>query len=397
MGAWGTALYSNDTSSDVRHICNEIYPFVSVEEATRLILKEYADIANGDIIDNEYANFWFALADWQWKHGVLTDEIKNKTISLLEAHTGIEEWEESGSAADVKKRLEVMDKLLCQLKSPQPEIKLPKSKAAKAKHKLGDIIVFRTCSKEYEYAESVWNISSCGFKDFYAEEVASKLQEKISPPYQAYEKYMAVLCVGFIEEPYSKYVPDIMETRSIYAYYDYMSDKKPTLDDLKKCGFLPLNMRYSAEGDSLGKNAWTYTFAMFSQGFSKKQGGSEQIIEKLCCLDESDRFHSLFAQKHYDDEYTLLPSFQEVFNDIYSEKARLDLIGVELDNLLDVNKANPALRTPKEIKRILDDERKAWRKKVYDLENSEAYQNADEKERIEMLRALIKEDMESSK
>lgn len=28
MGSWGTAVYANDTSSDVRDMCNEVYPLV---------------------------------------------------------------------------------------------------------------------------------------------------------------------------------------------------------------------------------------------------------------------------------------------------------------------------------------------------------------------------------
>lgn len=395
MGSWGTALYSNDTSSDVRDMCNEIYPFVSVEEGTKLILKEYADVVNSDILDDDYANFWYALADWQWKHGILSDEIRDKAISLLEAHAGIEEWEEDGTAADVKKRLAVMDQLLCRLKLPQPAMKLPKSKAAKAKHKPGDIIVFRTCSKDYAYAESVYNINSCGFTDSYAEQVANKLPRRISPPYEAYEKYMAVLCVGVVQEQYSKYLPYIMETRSIYAYYDYLSDQAPTIDDLKQCGFLPLNIRYSIDTDSLGKNAWTYTFALFSQGFSKKQGTAEQMIEKLSYPDEIERFHTLFAKKNYDTQYILSDCLYEAFDDIYSEKVRLELIGMELDNLLDPEKSNPPLRTPKEIAQLIANEQKAWNRKVNELESSEAYRNATEAERIILLRALIQEDIAS--
>ena len=49
MGSWGTALYSNDTSSDVRDMCNEVYPLVGIEEGTKLILNEYADIIDGNI------------------------------------------------------------------------------------------------------------------------------------------------------------------------------------------------------------------------------------------------------------------------------------------------------------------------------------------------------------
>jgi hypothetical protein len=36
MGAWGTALYSNDISCDVRDMCNEIYPLVGKESGEKL-------------------------------------------------------------------------------------------------------------------------------------------------------------------------------------------------------------------------------------------------------------------------------------------------------------------------------------------------------------------------
>jgi hypothetical protein len=389
MGSWGTALYSNDTSSDVRDLCNEVYPLVGIEEGTKLILQEYADLVDSDMMDNDYADFWFALADWQWKHGILTDEIKSKAIALLEAHTGLDEW----AGADQKKRLSVMDKLLDQLKTPQPEIKIPKAQIPKPKHKPGDIIIFRTCDKDYEYADSVWNIDDCGFAGFYQEEVASKLPENISPPYEAYKKYMAVLCVGTVQEAYSQYVPHLMEVHSIYAYYDYINDRKPSLDDLKACGFLPLNIRYGSDADDIGKNAWTYTFRMCSQSYAiKKQGASEEIVEKLHCADENNRFHSLFSKKHYDSEYALLSALYEVFSEIYTEKVRLDRIGIKLDNLLDNNQTNPALRTPKEIEQLIHMERIEWEKKVYELENSEVYKNADENEKVAMLRILFKED-----
>ena len=165
MGSWDTALYSNDTSSDVRDMCNEVYPLVGIEKGTQLILEEYADIVNSDIIDNDYADFWFALADWQWKHGILSDEIKNKAISLLEAHTGIDEWE----GADIKKRLAIMDKLLNQLKMPQPEIKIHKAKIAKPKHKLGDIIIVRTGLKENDLENWIWNIEDCAYNFIYSQ------------------------------------------------------------------------------------------------------------------------------------------------------------------------------------------------------------------------------------
>ena len=113
-----------------------------------------------------------------------------------------------------------------------------------------------------------------------------------------------------------------------------------------------------------------------------------------CISVENERFYTLLSQKHYDKEYILLPELFGAFSDIYDEKVRLELIGVELDNLLNSDKSNPALRTPKEIEKIIADECLEWQRKVDALETSEAYQNADESQRTIMLRALIKDDME---
>ena len=50
MGAWGTGLYSNDISCDVRDMCDEVYPLVGIEKATELIFKEFNEIINSGII-----------------------------------------------------------------------------------------------------------------------------------------------------------------------------------------------------------------------------------------------------------------------------------------------------------------------------------------------------------
>ncbi len=354
MGTWGTALYSNDTSNDVRDMCNEVYPLVGIEEGTKLILKEYAEIVNSDIIDNDYADFWFALADWQWKHGILTDEIKNKTISLLKAHTGIEEWQESGTAADVKKRLAVMDKLLQQLKSPQPEIKIPKAKIARPKHKPGDIIIFHTCDKNHEYAETVYNIEACEYPFVYTAEIADKVPKELYPPYEAYNKYIAILCVGIEKMQHSQYVDGIFDEHSVYAFYDYISDEKPTLDQLTSCGFLPKYLRYaSIEGNSIETIGWTYTFNLFAYSFRLSKNGSEQSIEKVTRLSECERFWDLFNKKNYLNTSSFNFVLFDAFSGFFEEKVRLTLAGFNYDNLLDCDTQNPPLCSKEELSKFL--------------------------------------------
>ena len=74
----------------------------------------------------------------------------------------------------------------------------------------------------------------------------------------------------------------------------------------------------------------------------------------------------MISQKHYDK----LELFN-AFSDIYDEKVRLELIGVELDNLLSIDKSNPALRTSEKIEKIVSDSEKEWQLKVYELEYCE--------------------------
>ncbi len=350
MGSWGTALYSNDTSSDVRDMCNEVYPLVGIEEGTKLILKEYADIVNSDIIDNDYADFWFALADWQWKHGILTNEIKNITISLLEAHTGIDEWEGS----DIKKRLVVMEKLLNQLKMPQPEIKIPKAKIAKPKHKPGDIIIVHTGLKENDPENWIWNIEDCTYSFIYAQEISDKICETLNPPYDAHNKYIAILCVGTEKSPHSQYVDGIYDEYSIYAFYDYIGEQKPTLDILQTCGFVPKYLQYASKiGTTIETSGWCYKFYLFTYSFRLPKDGSEQLIEKTFNKEEANRFCKLFDSKNYLPDISWNMELFDAFGEFFEEKARLEKAKIQYDNLLDPDVCNPALRTKNEISAIL--------------------------------------------
>lgn len=354
MGSWGTALYSNDTSSDVRDMCNEVYPLVGIEKGTQLILEEYADIVNSDIIDNDYADFWFALADWQWKHGILTDEIKNKTIALLEAHTGIDEWEESGSATDVKKRLAVMDKLLNQLKNPQSEIKIPKAKIAKPKHKPGDIIIVKTGLKENDPENWIWNIEDCAYNFIYSQEISDKICETLNPPYDAHDKYIAILCVGAEKTPHSNYVDNIYDEHSVYAFYDYIGEQEPTLDILQTCGFVPKYLQYASEtGTTIETSGWCYKFHLFTYSFRLPKDGSEQLIEKVFNKEEANRFCELFDSKNYLPDISWNMELFDAFGEFFEEKARLEKANIPYDNLLDPSVSNPDLRPKSEISAIL--------------------------------------------
>lgn len=192
MGTWGTGIYGNDTAEDVREFCNEIFPLVSVEEGNRIVFREFKDILEDDLIDDDYASFWYSLADWQWKHGILCEDIRMKTIQLLNDHAGIQDWEESARKSDVRKRKAVMDRLKFQLQNTMPPKKLPKAKLSKPKHKPGDIIIFRAKEKEND-DELGWE-RSVGYIPF---EYDSQYIRNSSPYYSGKSEWYLDLWYAF--------------------------------------------------------------------------------------------------------------------------------------------------------------------------------------------------------
>ena len=349
MGTWGTGIYSNDVAEDVRVMCQEIYPFVEPEEGNRIIFESFKDFMSSPLADNDGASFWYALSDWQWKHGILSDEIRLKALELLNQNAGLSEWEESGSGSDVKKRIQVMKRLKQQLESPMPALKIPKSKRCKPAHKSGDVIIFRTCSRKNDPNGFFWNITCFHDHYLFRERAISEGEEFLDPPFAAHEKYMAILCVGTIKSLRSQYLPDVYDEHSVYAYYDYLSEIKPTLQVLKRAGFLP-SLNYHLKDfnkhthDSIG---WTYLFSIDGRIVKEKTAITE--IEKQRCLDEKKRFYKLLEQKRYLPEVDAhLYDLAQVFGSFVSTRVRMKRLGRDIDNLLSAEAVNPQLLAPME-------------------------------------------------
>ena len=75
MGAWGTSLYANDTTLDIKDFYMSLLRNEkSNEEALKLTLEEFNDL----IGDDEEPLSWFALSETMWQVGRMTSEIKAK-------------------------------------------------------------------------------------------------------------------------------------------------------------------------------------------------------------------------------------------------------------------------------------------------------------------------------
>jgi hypothetical protein len=130
MGAWGTALYSDDTACQVRDSYIEnLKHGKSDKEAYQSILNAYGDL----LADREVACLvYFALADTAWKYGRLHQTIKAQALALIEDGGDVFVWERD-SPKDAIARKRAIRSLEERLRSEQPEPKVVKITKPKPK------------------------------------------------------------------------------------------------------------------------------------------------------------------------------------------------------------------------------------------------------------------------
>jgi hypothetical protein len=141
MGAWGPALYSDDTTCDVRDAYVENLKLGrSDTEAYEYVLRSYADLA-----DDWQVMYlvYFALADTAWKYGRLHEPIKARALELIGQGGDISVWERD-APDEVPARRKTLRSLEVRLLSEQPEprqvtVSTPKPKKIRCKAPVGTV------------------------------------------------------------------------------------------------------------------------------------------------------------------------------------------------------------------------------------------------------------------
>lgn len=155
MGTWNASITGNDTAQDLyAEYCAAFYKYDVDEALTRIdhyIRTEMFDESD----EEEWCNFFYSLADFMWKKGILTDSVRDQALSMIDSDFGLELWAEEGPkmlASRKKKLAEFREKLL----SPQP----PKKKIKPNAHterifEDGDVIAvqLQTAGKPYTHAK----------------------------------------------------------------------------------------------------------------------------------------------------------------------------------------------------------------------------------------------------
>jgi len=217
MGTWGSALYQNDSTCDVRDTYIELLQDgLSNNEAYERTIEKFKDY----IGDDDEPFLWFALAETQWKVGRLTPNVQEKALEWIEKKGGIDLWLESSSkGAGWEKTINSLkEKLL----SPMPKEK----KVRKPK----------------EVTSNMWEVN-----DVYAYQFHGKGTHDLG----IFGKYMLLQKIG--EEVYKSTGKTLMRIQLL----DKLFDELPTIDDIENLRILPVDnpIRVNISKDYQRKNS----------------------------------------------------------------------------------------------------------------------------------------------
>ena len=141
MGAWGTAILSDDIAADTRDTFTDLVAEgLGPAEATKRLVTDSADILSDK---DDACVFWLALAATQWRLGRLVDSVRDQALQIIESGADLQRWHDSDKSS-LNQRKKHLAKFRDQLQSPQPKPKkLRPFQKSSTDFRVGDVVVYR--------------------------------------------------------------------------------------------------------------------------------------------------------------------------------------------------------------------------------------------------------------
>lgn len=212
MGAWSTSITGNDTAQDLRaeYAC-AFYYYNDVAEAVQKI-EEYAAYQGIDESDEaEYCDYLYSLADFMWKKGILTEDIRDRTIHKIDTGFGMKIWEESGQKV-LCERKAVLEKFRKQLISPMgARKKIRLNVHTNEIFEEGDLIAIKLMTEGKSYSKD-----------------AARTRDLTSEQFVALDgKYVLIQKIGTRVSWRSHIVPEICNCWAVFKLFDGIYDEVP--------------------------------------------------------------------------------------------------------------------------------------------------------------------------
>lgn len=213
MGAWNASINGNDTAQDLK---SEYQAAFFYNDAETALAKIDAYVRNDfdESDEEEWCDYYYSLADYMWKHGILTDEVRDRAVEMIDSGFGLGLWEEAG-AKTLEKRKKALAEFREKLLSPQP----PKKKISIKLYlnpifETGDLVAIQLQTADKHYLER-FGFSEQFFRDCHGKYVVlRKVADKIS--------YTSVV------------EPAVKDHWAVFQLYGKIFDAIPAVDELDR-------------------------------------------------------------------------------------------------------------------------------------------------------------------
>lgn len=231
MGAWSTSISGNDTAQDLLYEYQAAFYHYDVETALSKI-DQYVRSQGIDERDKEeWCNYYYSLAAFMWKKGILTEEVKDTAVKMIDDKFGLELWAESGNQV-LNKRVKALSELKEKLLSPLPA----KKKISINLHlnpifESGDIIAFqlKTADKIYITKQSI-------DKPHFDEDFFKKADGKYVVVRKLYDEISYRSSVA----------PEVADHWAVFQLYSKIFDNIPNVSEIK-------GLKWAKTGEDYGK------------------------------------------------------------------------------------------------------------------------------------------------
>lgn len=218
MGIWNASINGNDTAQDLIGEYQAAFFYNDVETALAKI-DAYVRNMFDESDEEEWTCYYYSLAEFMWKHGILTGDVCARTIGMIDSGFGLGIWEQE-STSILNKRRKVLAEFREKLLSAQP----PKKKIRINLHlkpifQTGDLIALQLKTLDKYYPAH------------------SNLGEEVFRDYDG--KYIVLRKAGDKVNQYSSIEPQLKDYWAIFQLYNAIFDECPTAEQLENISFVP--------------------------------------------------------------------------------------------------------------------------------------------------------------
>lgn len=213
MGAWSVSITGNDTAADLKSEYQAAFFYYDIETALSKI-DAYVRAEGFDESDEEeWCNYYYSLADFMWRKGILTNSVRDTAIQMIDDGFGLALWAESGEKILIRRK-KALSEFKAKLLSPQgAKKKIRVNLHLSSVFETGDIVAFQLKTRD---------------KTFLKDE--SKFDEAFFQ--QADGKYIVIRKIEDHISYRSAIVPEVADHWIVFQLYPKIFHELPDISDI---------------------------------------------------------------------------------------------------------------------------------------------------------------------